>query len=171
MDRPNAVFSLNPRARPGLTRVGWEGEPVFWIDDVFLDPGAIVDFAATKAAFGPGGAAYPGMRAAVPEIVNHALIHALHPVIARIFGGREDHRLGLETSFAILTRAPGELQPAQRIPHFDVADPRALAIVIYLCAPGWGGTAFYRHRSTGFETVSPKRDAAYNRRLAQELEV
>lgn len=167
----NAVFSLNPRARPGLVRVGAEGEPVFRVDDFFLDPQAIADYAATEAAFGPGGSGYPGLRAAAPDILNHALIHALNPVMAQIFGIAEGGQLGLETSFAIVTRGAGELQPAQRIPHFDVADPRALAIVIYLCAPHWGGTAFFRHRSTGFETVSSERDETYNRRLSQELAV
>jgi len=167
----NAVFSLNPQARPGLARVGAEGEPVFWVDGFFRDPQAIVDHASAEALFGHGGQGYPGVRAAAPEIVNHALIHALNPVIARIFGIGDGSRLGLETSFAIVTRGPGDLQPFQRIPHFDVADPRALAIVIYLCAPGWGGTAFFRHRSTGFETVSPDRDETYNRRLAQELAI
>lgn len=167
----NAVFSLNPRARPGLHQVGREGEPVFWLDDVFSDPQAIVDYAATQAAFGPGGLGYPGVRAAVPEMANHALIHALRPVIAQIFGVGDEDRLGLETSFSMVTQGPGNLGPAQRIPHFDVADPLALAIVIYLCAPHWGGTAFFRHRSTGFETVSPSRNEAYNRRLLQELAV
>jgi hypothetical protein len=164
----NAVFSLNPRARPSATCIGAEGEPVFWADDFFVNPQALVDYAATEAAFGPGGQGYPGVRAAMPQIVNHALIHALNPVIAQIFGIIDGQQLGLETSFAMVTRGE-DLQPFQRIPHFDVADPRALAIVIYLCAPGWGGTAFFRHRSTGFETVSPERDEVYNRRLAQEL--
>lgn len=165
----DAVFALNPRARPGLLRVGLEGEPVFWLDAVFSDPRAIVDHAATEAAFGPGGLAYPGVRAAVPQIANHALIYALGPVVAQIFGIADGHQLGLETSFSIVTQGPSDLKPAQRIPHFDVTDPRALAIVIYLCAPHWGGTAFFRHRSTGFETVSADRNAAYNRRLAYEL--
>lgn len=167
----NSVFSLNPRARPSLLRPGAEGEPVVLVDDFFLNAPAIVDFAATQCAFGPGGAAYPGVRAAVPAFVNHALIHALHPVIRQVFGIGDDHELALETSFSLLTQGPGDLQPPQRIPHFDIADPRALAIVIYLCSPGYGGTAFFRHRSTGFETVSPDRDEAYNRRLAQELAV
>jgi hypothetical protein len=165
----DAVFSLNPRGRPGLARIGVEQEPVFWVDDFFRDPQAVVDFAATEASFGPAGQGYPGLRASVPEIVNHALIHALQPVIAQIFAIGDGHELGLQTAFAIVTHGAGELQPAQRIPHFDVADRRALAIVVYLCTPGWGGTAFFRHRSTGFETVPPERNEIYNRRLAQEL--
>jgi len=167
----NAVFSLNPRARPGVARIGAEGEPIFRVDDFFLTPQAIVEYAAAEAVFGPGGQGYPGVRAGMPEMINHALIHALDPVITQIFGVRDGMALGLETSFAIVTRDNGDLQPAQRIPHFDVADPRALAIVIYLCKPGCGGTAFFRHRATGFETVSPERDEVYNRQLAQELAV
>ncbi len=171
MDPSNAAFTLNPRARPSLLRPGTEGEPVVLVDDFFLTPERIVDFAVTDCVFGPGGAAYPGVRAAVPDILNHALIHALHPVIRQVFGVGDDTPLGLETSLAIVTDGPEGLRTPQRIPHYDVADPRALAIVIYLCPPGWGGTAFFRHRSTGFETVSPDRDETYNRRLARELAV
>ncbi len=169
MSSPGPDFTLNPYARPRLERVGKEGEPVFIADSFFRDPQAIVTWVVNHVAFGPGGAAFPGVRAAVPEFLNHALIHALNPVISRIFSVGDDPQLELETSFSIVTHAPGQLQPWQRIPHFDVADQRALAIVVYLCPPHWGGTAFYRHRSTGYETVSPDRNEAYNLRLAQEL--
>ena len=40
----------------------------------------------------------------------------------------------------------------------------------YLCEPMHGGTAFYRHRATGFETITRERLAAYMDSLQRELE-
>jgi hypothetical protein len=34
----------------------------------------------------------------------------------------------------------------------------------------WGGTAFYRHRSTGWEYVDPARRDGYYQRLEQEIQ-
>lgn len=41
-------------------------------------------------------------------------------------------------------------------------------MVHYLGAQALGGTAFYRHRSTGFETISPARSTPYFAALSRE---
>jgi hypothetical protein len=38
----------------------------------------------------------------------------------------------------------------------------------YLDGPESGGTAFYRHRRTGFEAITPAREAAYAAALAED---
>jgi hypothetical protein len=53
------------------------------------------------------------------------------------------------------------LQPLQRLPHFDSPDDLQLAVLHYLSPVDQGGTSFYRHRSTGFESLSNERSARY----------
>ena len=43
-----------------------------------------------------------------------------------------------------------------------------IAMAVALLGPESGGTAFYRHRRTGFETVTPDREDMYNSALARD---
>ncbi|MBN7825638.1 DUF6445 family protein [Bowmanella dokdonensis] len=70
--------------------------------------------------------------------------------------------------FSIVTTAPQQLKLLQRIPHFDTPDKDALAAVHYLFKGPQGGTAFYRHRQTGFETIDESRAVDYFRSLERE---
>jgi len=170
MSDPLTVISaLNPKARPQALRIGSEGEPIVIIDDFFLNPGAIVDFVASEVTFGAPGHAYPGLRAPVPELLNHALVYGLHPVFELVFGAREADGLGLESSFSMVTARPSRDRVEQLLPHFDNSHPKALATVTYLCDPRLGGTSFYRHRSTRFETVTPARERDYAAALDTEV--
>jgi hypothetical protein len=64
---------------------------------------------------------------------------------------------------------PGEkLEFLQRVPHFDSTNRNGLASVHYLFRGNLGGTAFYRHRSTGFECIDESRKAHYFEILNQE---
>lgn len=61
---------------------------------------------------------------------------------------------------------PQSLAPIQRLPHVDGLEPDRLAILVYLSGAETGGTAFYRQRATGYETVDAARfDARPNRAL------
>lgn len=64
---------------------------------------------------------------------------------------------------------PQDLTLSQRLPHFDTANEGQIATVHYLCDPKHGGTAFYRHRSTGFEAITPDRSQRYLETLRNEL--
>ena len=56
----------------------------------------------------------------------------------------------------------------QRIPHADSLNNHELAFVHYLFRADLGGTAFYRHRHTGFEYVDQARFPEYGRQLEVE---
>jgi hypothetical protein len=43
------------------------------------------------------------------------------------------------------------------------------AVLHYLCLPDRGGTAFYRHRATGFEVLTAERQAEYAAHRKEEL--
>ena len=91
-------------------------------------------------------------------------------VLQQVFGFRQGISLDVST-FSLVTLAPEDLAPIQRIPHYDHASGEVVAIMHYLLGPETGGTAFYRHKRTGFETITDDREAAYNAGLeADEAE-
>lgn len=70
-----------------------------------------------------------------------------------------------ECYLSLVTQAPGDLAPIQRLPHFDGLERERLAVLLYLDAAERGGTAFYRQRATGFESVDDKRFDRYRSEL------
>jgi hypothetical protein len=168
----NYEFGLNRRLAVSLERIGEEQEPVLIIEDVLADPSALVDYAAREVTFAPvwgpkGG--YPGIRAPAPLNYVERLVRALSPTIERAFGLEQVALARAECNFSLVTLTPDSLAPLQRIPHADTSDPLQFALLHYLCEPRFGGTAFYRQRATGFETLRPERMDAYERAREQEL--
>ncbi len=84
----------------------------------------------------------------------------LSQVMREVFGFRRGAKV-LGASYAIVTTPPGQLTLEQRLPHVDALDPGRMAIVHYLSPDDVDGTAFYRHRATGFETITAARSPAY----------
>jgi hypothetical protein len=68
-----------------------------------------------------------------------------------------------------VTTRPADLTPIQRLPHFDGLEGERIALLHYLNGQDKGGTAFYRHRGTGFETITAERHAAYDAALHREV--
>lgn len=165
-------FSLRPSLDVSLQRIGAEQEPVLVVDGMMNDPGALVDYAASEVTFepvwGPSGG-YPGIRAPAPLNYVEALVRALDPMMRRAFGLDRVKLAKAECSFSLVTLPADRLAPLQRIPHVDTTDPLQFALLHYLCDGGHGGTAFYRHRGTGFETLTPERQPAYEATRALEL--
>ncbi len=148
--------------------VGIEGQPLVVIDGFSADPAAL-RAAAIAERFGPAGQHYPGLRASLPADYFQERGSVLADVMARAFGyrGRVDV---LDASFSVVTTLPSALSVRQRLPHCDAFAADRLAIVHYLSPEGGDGTAFFRHRSTGYETVDAARAPGYFERLDAELQ-
>ena len=145
---------------------GREREPVVMIDGFSGQADAL--FAAGRvAAYQSGGASYPGIRAwAEPDYLDLRR-DLLFAIMQRVFGFSCGIRCEVST-FSLVTLAEAELAPLQRIPHYDHSSDELIAIMHYLQGPETGGTAFYRHRRTGFETITEAREPAYNAALAAD---
>ncbi|KQM27381.1 MULTISPECIES: DUF6445 family protein [unclassified Sphingomonas] len=148
-------------------RIGTERQPIAIVDHFYPDPDALRTFAAATR-FEPARRQYPGMRAALPDDYFQAVRPALSQVLAHVFGHRGGIAL-LDASFSVVTTPPERLSIEQRLPHFDAVDPNRIALVHYLGADDSGGTAFYRHRATGFETIDAHRAPAYLDTLSAEV--
>lgn len=156
-----------------MMRVGQEQTPVAILDGAMADPRQAVDLAASLAPFPPiDRNYYPGQRRLIRrDEPAHAYTAAICNLVAQpmfdAFGvGRFQVR---EASFSIVTQAPQTTQLIQRVPHFDTVDPNDYAVLQYLTDPPQGGTAFYRHRRTGFERLTASRYHPFLAALDEDL--
>jgi hypothetical protein len=159
------MFAFNPNARISSVRVGRTPITVTLADDVLLRPQQVVEFGLSHQLVVDSGNLYPGVRARLPVEFSRRFIDWL---------GRAFHSTGaLEDGctinddasyFSIVNKSRASLLPLQRIPHYDSADPRILAAVIYLFDRSNAGTSFYRHRTTGYERI--REDNAQNYKIA-----
>lgn len=166
------VFAPGPDPRVDRLRIGQEQRPVLILDGLLTGAEGLVDFAAEAATLAPVKAAanfYPGVRAPAPPGYVRALITALRPHLAETFGVAGDGRAHVTCALSMAVLPAEQASLAQRLPHIDTPAPAQLAILHYLCGPEHGGTAFYRHRATGFEAVDPERAPLYMAALRQEM--
>ncbi|MGN5375234.1 DUF6445 family protein [Sphingomonas hankookensis] len=156
---------MNPQVR--VERIGREGEPVVIIDGFAPDPGRLVA-QACAAPLTAGGGNYPGLRAPVDGRYCDEVAPLVAAAARRVFGYHG--RLSFDRIlFSLTTTPPAALTLAQRLPHVDAVEPGRLALVHYLGERDWGGTRFFRHRSTGYERIGPDRHRAYLDALAMDL--
>ena len=163
-------FSINPAATVTMRRIGREGHPLLVIDDVLLEADSLVETAAAAPFSSPVSTYYPGVNAPIPHDYLHTLMPVLRPSFERAFAIPRDAHVLASGFFALSTRPLEALQPLQKIPHYDQIEPGHLAMVHYLAKDMGGGTGFFRHRTSGFESVDAGRRDRYMDMVAQELE-
>jgi hypothetical protein len=149
-----------------IVRKGSEREPVVIIDNFAAEPTALIDQAASLR-FTAMSPYFPGIRAPVAQQTSQAMQEALAPLMRQVFGVESCDVEGC--FFSLVTTRPEQLAPIQRLPHYDGVEPGRMALVHYLCGSQHGGTSFYRHRATGFETVRADRFAIYRDALAADV--
>lgn len=159
-----APLALSPAAHVIHSAFGRERQPMLVIDGALADVGLVREIAA-RHAFGPIGPHYPGIRARVSGRTAAPLFAPLVEEVEACFG-LERRPAFLEGFLSVVTLEPGALRPIQRLPHFDGTEPQRIAMLLYLDPEEHGGTAFFRQRATGFESVAPDRLAAYEAALA-----
>lgn len=149
-----------------VTRQGTERQPVVVFDRFVDRPEDLVED-AEFLSFSRRGEHYPGVRALVPAPVLDAMVDQVRGVAAEVFGVAA--LAVVDAFYSLVTVRPEALTPIQRLPHFDGVEGERLALLHYLGRDDRGGTAFYRHRTTGYESVDAGRLPGYRRALADEL--
>lgn len=147
--------------RVQLRHVGQERQPLLVVDDVLADPDAMIEAAREAQFYAPPHTNYPGLNANLPEAYYRTVVTALRGPIEAAFCLHADAVLKYFGFFALATTDVAEAEPIQKIPHHDGPDPDRLAMVHYLCRGEHGGTGFFRHKATGFESVDQTRHAPY----------
>ena len=152
-----------------ITAISPQNHPMATVNGFLADPIAVISQACLQE-FAKITPQYPGLRAALPDAVLSAWSSALSPFLSRVFG-EGPGRWSMQAWYSIVSLPPERLHPIQRLPHVDGTDPRQVAMMLYLHRTGHGGTAFFRHRSTGLEALTaadwPHYKAALEGEIAQ----
>lgn len=149
-----------------IHQFGREQEPVVQIDNFSHMAGELLE-AGKAAQYQPAGASYPGIRSWCEPAYLDRRRELMMQVMGRVFGVQRGVSCEVST-FSVVTLQPEELSPGQRLPHYDETDPMLVAVMHYLLGPETGGTAFYRHKRSGFEAITPEREAAYHAALKED---
>ena len=145
---------------------GNEKNKVIYCNDFLVNPLGLVDF-ASGAVFSHYAAAsqrkgYPGVRTPMPADVADEFKQTISDIIKAEFNIPAEAKVtALQNAMCLMTVPEQELGPLQRIPHFDASNPRFFATLLYFCGEEHGGTGFYRHNSTGYESITPERCDPY----------
>lgn len=161
------ILDLHPDLHIEKITFGREAAPLLVIDNFVADPDRLVKKAAT-AQFASGGRFYPGIRDKAPPSYEHFLTTRLQPLLAEHFGLVSRSLSLTMCHFSLVTTAAAQLAPMQRIPHVDTLAREGFATIHYLFKEKLGGTAFYRHRATGYESLDEVRGPEYFRVLESE---
>jgi hypothetical protein len=162
--------AVSPAGRCSVHRIGFERQPVLVIDSFMPEPEGLVAYAEEGDSFrATPHDYYPGIRKPTPPAYASDLCATYANLLREIFAFGESAPRTLLSALSITTTEPNKLRPIQRLPHFDTSDPRQLAVVHYLCGAHHGGTSFYRHRKTGYETISQDRLKGYAELLKHQV--
>ena len=144
--------------------------PCLVIDDFLREPEHMLAFAtARRSAFAvEGGNYFPGPEVGMPEQFSAQLAQFFILHVRRHLGARRT--LEVTSRLSMVTKAPAELHPLQRICHSDTmvgrrrVDPEAgegiAASVLYLFQDAQlGGTSFYAPRKGPADMAQLNRDA------------
>lgn len=160
------LLQTHPGIRIEKRSIGVEGAPLLVVDQFVDDPDRLVRKAA-RSHFSQQGAMFPGIRARAPLSYEVLLERLLRPMLAEL--GLQPGRFAFPMChYSLVVMPPQALNFLQRVPHIDSTTAQGLATVHYLFRGDWGGTGFYRHRATGFESVDEARRDGYFARLQEE---
>lgn len=162
-----STLSRHPEFRLLKFEIGRERAPLIVVDNFVADPDELVEVAAGKV-YSDQITYYPGVRAKAPLTYQQFVLGALRSAIAETFGPRPGALRFTDCHFSLVTTPPDKLAYLQRIPHVDSLSSAELAFVHYLFRADLGGTAFYRHRQSGFEFIDHSRIGEYQRQISAE---
>ena len=161
------TFEIAGDAAVEVRRIGEEREPVVVIGGALRDPAALIDEACARV-FRPIGPYYPGVRSPLRDEFAASALVAVTSVLRDHFGVSAPD-WSIEGYYSMVTTPPAQLMPIQRLPHYDGVEDQRFAALLFLCDAKFGGTAFYRHCATGFETVNAERFPVFKHALEDEI--
>jgi len=138
-----------------VATIGRERHMLVTVDDFIADPQALRIHAAA-APFAPARSHYPGIQAPLPQGYLPEALPILRRVFTGIFGRYAAPEV-IDISLSMVTTPADGLTAKQSVPHCDAFSADRYALLHYLAPDDQGGTAFFRHRATGFEAVDEAR--------------
>jgi len=162
-------LAVNERLSVETLYVGHERQPVLVVDDCLRDPDALVRYAVHEARFQSSPAMYPGIVAPAPDAYCESFLNAMGPLIGETFGVQVETAFLTNCFFAIVTFSAEQLHFRQRLPHIDDYGSGVIAMIHYLCDEFQGGTGLFRHRATGYESLTEEKYKHLQSLIAQDI--
>jgi hypothetical protein len=162
------TLQVHPDLQIQKLAIGREQAPLLVVDHLTANADQLVEQAASKVFTDVPGY-FPGIRAKAPLTFQQFVIDTLRDSIAETFDINASKLHFTNCHFSLVTQPGDRLVLLQRIPHIDSMLSSELALMYYLFKSDLGGTAFYRHRSTGFEYVNVERNDEYCQRVSAEM--
>ncbi len=165
------MYALNSAMKAKIFYLGEEQTPVIQFDDFLADINYLRRQLPGRDDFDEAQSFYPGIRALMPDAFVQFTLAQLEPKLRRLYDLPPQAALGKHYGvFSIVTRKPEELIIPQRIPHFDTSRPYYFAMLLYVAEGDFGGTAFYRHKASGYERISEARRLDFIAQVKAEVE-
>lgn len=166
------MIKVNCSPHIHIEEVGNESIPILVIDDFFHDVDDLIETAGDGSEFKSNpNDYYPGSRKPISEKLGIQVCDLYWPLLKKYFPKRTQqyqNLLSQLSTFSLTTTNQEALRPIQTLPHIDTFDIQQFAVVHYLFDSNQGGTSFYRHIETGFETINEQRISAYGTLLKQQ---
>lgn len=154
-----AIFDINFESKASIVWLGNQEVPLLVIDEFYKFPLQVRDFAFERS-FPESQAYYPGRHQPLDDSI--AGIGNFCTFISRVLSHATKKSISapaITTDFSILTTPERALVSGQGAPHID-ATP--MLGVIYLNTLDFGGTVFFRNKTTGSMAVaSPEEKSHY----------
>lgn len=161
-------FEVHPQMRVATGTIGSEQQPVILVENFLNNPEIFVQQITQHCQFSQAPGYYPGIRCSSPDAYMQLMRDALGHFICATFQLDPGNISHTQSFLSMVATPPAKLTPVQCIPHFDGTNPEDIAFLHYLCDEKYGGTSFYRHKSTGFEYVNQARFERYVQTVNQE---
>lgn len=160
-------FTLSKNCKIDTQHFGKEQAPIMVVDNFVSEIDALVA-QSTKLTFERNSPFYPGLRAKAPDAYQALILEQFKDQLIQFFELPKPELTFKVCHYSIINTPPQKLKLLQRIPHFDSIDKNGLAAVHYLFKEDLGGTSFYRHKKTGYESINEERQINYFRSLESE---
>ena len=154
------ILNLHPDIAVQKLTIGSERAPLLVIDNFVAEPHKLVQRASWRQ-FNIRSPNFPGIRSEGPLSYQNLFTQQLRSLLIDYFQLPSSSIRISACYYSLITTSAEDLEPIQRIPHIDSVSATGLASVHYLFKGDLGGTAFYRHRKTGFEYVDESRREVY----------
>ncbi|WP_086933438.1 DUF6445 family protein [Agarilytica rhodophyticola] len=150
---------------------GDEKNKVIVIDNFHPDAETIFKKAQTSPHFtAQAEDFYPGKRKPVEQQYVLYLIKTLEQLLKKTYNIEKNKMLSVGLcAYSLTTNTERQLRPIQCIPHIDTHDKYQFAAVHYLSYRAFGGTSFYKHRSSGLESIDSQHLKNYFAQLKVEI--
>ncbi|PKI16484.1 DUF6445 family protein [Colwellia sp. 12G3] len=163
-------FSLNNQANLTKHIIGDEEIPLLIIDNFANSVTDLIDFSGDGSAFqADKNNFYPGKRKLMPSDYGEQICRQYLPQFHSFFGcSQTSVAKTVISALAVADTPVNKLRPMQMLPHIDTPQSNQFAVVHYLCSKEHGGTSFYRHKETGYQTITQDRLYHYANQVKKE---